>query len=37
MMIGQQGPCMGSFIALYGIDESIQLIDRAIAGEELGA
>ena len=38
ILLGQeQGPRMGSFIALYGIDESIQLIDRAIAGEELGA
>jgi len=28
---------MGSFIALYGQAESIALIRRAIAGEDLGA
>lgn len=28
-----QGPRLGSFIALYGIDETIVLIKRAIAGE----
>ncbi|MFH1805380.1 MAG: lysine--tRNA ligase [Pseudomonadota bacterium] len=38
ILLGQeQGPRMGSFIALYGIDESITLIDRALAGEDLGA
>jgi hypothetical protein len=26
---------MGSFIALYGIGETIALLDRAIAGEDL--
>ena len=28
---------MGSFIALYGREESIALIRRALAGEDLGA
>ena len=28
---------MGSFIALYGRDETVALIDRALAGEDLGA
>jgi len=28
---------MGSFIALYGIEETIALIGRAIAGEDLSA
>jgi hypothetical protein len=28
---------MGSFIALYGIRETIALLDRAIAGEDLAA
>ncbi|MXQ09108.1 lysine--tRNA ligase [Alphaproteobacteria bacterium GH1-50] len=28
-----QGPRFGGFIALYGIDETIALIDRALAGE----
>ncbi|AUG52101.1 lysine--tRNA ligase [Thalassospira marina] len=38
ILLGQeQGPRMGSFIALYGIDESVALIDRALAGEDLGA
>ncbi|MGB0683506.1 MAG: lysine--tRNA ligase [Magnetovibrionaceae bacterium] len=38
VLLGQsQGPRMGSFIALYGIDESITLLDRAIAGEDLSA
>ncbi len=33
-LLGQsQGPRMGSFIALYGIDETIALIDEALAGE----
>ncbi len=32
-LLGQsQGPRMGSFIALYGIQESIGLIDQALAG-----
>jgi lysyl-tRNA synthetase class 1 len=28
-----QGPRFGGFIALYGIDETVALIDRALAGE----
>ncbi|MFD3189759.1 lysine--tRNA ligase [Sedimentitalea sp. HM32M-2] len=28
-----QGPRFGGFIALYGIDETVELIDRALAGE----
>ncbi|MZR14179.1 lysine--tRNA ligase [Maritimibacter sp. DP07] len=28
-----QGPRFGSFIALYGVDETVALIDRALAGE----
>jgi len=36
ILLGQsEGPRMGSFIALYGIDESRTLIKRAIAGEDL--
>jgi lysyl-tRNA synthetase class 1 len=38
ILLGQeQGPRMGSFIALYGIAETIILIRRALAGEDLGA
>lgn len=34
VLLGQsQGPRMGGFIALYGIDETIALIDKALAGE----
>ena len=34
VLLGQsQGPRMGSFIQLYGIAETIALIDRALAGE----
>ena len=37
-LLGQsQGPRMGSFIALYGIEETIQLIARVLAGENLAA
>lgn len=37
-LLGQsQGPRMGSFIALYGLDESIQLIERVLAGDDLAA
>ncbi|MBL6946260.1 MAG: lysine--tRNA ligase [Rhodospirillales bacterium] len=37
-LLGQpQGPRMGSFIALYGREESITLIKRALAGEDLNA
>ena len=28
-----QGPRFGGFIALYGVDETIALIDRALNGE----
>jgi len=36
ILLGQdQGPRMGSFIALYGVSESIALLDRAIAGDDL--
>lgn len=38
ILLGQsQGPRMGSFFALYGLDESLELIDRAIKGEDLAA
>jgi len=34
--LGQdQGPRMGSFMALYGVEESLGLITRALAGEDL--
>ncbi len=37
-LLGQsQGPRMGSFFALYGVGESISLIRRALAGEDLNA
>ncbi len=36
ILLGQdQGPRMGSFIALYGIGETVALIRRALAGEDL--
>ena len=36
ILLGQsQGPRMGSFVALYGRDETITLIRRAIKGEDL--
>ena len=36
ILLGQDsGPRMGSFVALYGIDETLELLDRAIAGEDL--
>jgi lysyl-tRNA synthetase class 1 len=38
ILLGQsEGPRMGSFIALYGVPETITLIRRAIAGETLAA
>ncbi|MHA1600534.1 MAG: lysine--tRNA ligase [Alphaproteobacteria bacterium] len=38
ILLGQdQGPRMGSFISLYGLPESITLIRRALAGEDLAA
>jgi lysyl-tRNA synthetase, class I len=37
ILLGQEsGPRVGSFIALYGIHETIALLNRAIAGEDLG-
>ena len=33
----QQGPRLGSFIALYGVAETVVLVKRALAGEDLGA
>ena len=36
ILLGQsQGPRFGSFVALYGLAESIALIERAAAGEDL--
>jgi len=36
ILLGQDaGPRMGSFITLYGISETVALLDRAIAGEDL--
>ncbi len=36
ILLGQsEGPRMGSFIALYGIDETVALIDKVLAGEDL--
>jgi lysyl-tRNA synthetase class 1 len=36
ILLGQdQGPRMGSFIVLYGIPETVSLIQRAVAGEDL--
>jgi len=38
ILLGQeQGPRMGSFIALYGISETVVLIKRVLAGDDLGA
>ena len=37
ILLGQsQGPRMGSFFALYGMDESVALIRKAAAGEAVG-
>ncbi|MDX2222288.1 MAG: lysine--tRNA ligase [Rhodospirillaceae bacterium] len=36
ILLGQeQGPRMGSFIALYGVTETLALLEKAIAGESL--
>ncbi len=36
VLLGQsQGPRMGSFVALYGINETVELIGKALAGEDL--
>ncbi len=32
-----QGPRFGGFVALYGVDETVRLIDAALAGELAGA
>jgi len=38
VLLGQeQGPRMGSFIALYGLAETVTLIERALRGEDLAA
>ena len=38
ILLGQeQGPRMGSFIALYGKDNFLDLLNRALAGEDLSA
>jgi lysyl-tRNA synthetase class 1 len=38
VLFGQsQGPRMGSFIELYGIDETIMLVEKALRGEDLAA
>ena len=38
ILLGQsEGPRMGSFIALYGVAETVALIRRAIAGEDMSA
>ena len=38
ILLGQsRGPRMGSFIAVYGLNETISLIRRAAAGEDLNA
>jgi lysyl-tRNA synthetase class 1 len=38
ILLGQsQGPRMGSFFALYGRDESLELIERAVRGEDMAA
>ncbi len=37
ILLGQeQGPRMGSFFALYGVTESLALLDRALAGDDFG-
>lgn len=34
VLLGQsQGPRFGAFIALYGVGETVALIDRALAGD----
>ena len=38
VLLGQsQGPRFGGLAALYGVPETIRLIERALAGEDLGA
>lgn len=37
-LLGQsQGPRMGSFIALFGVQETLQLIEKVLRGEDLAA
>jgi lysyl-tRNA synthetase class 1 len=34
VLLGEnRGPRLGSFIAIYGLDETRKLIDKALAGE----
>jgi lysyl-tRNA synthetase class 1 len=34
VLLGQsQGPRFGSFVAIFGIDRTVELIERAVAGE----
>jgi lysyl-tRNA synthetase class 1 len=33
----QQGPRFGSFAALFGLDRTVQLVERALAGEDMAA
>ncbi len=36
VLLGQsQGPRFGSFVAIYGVAETIDLIERALRGEDL--
>jgi lysyl-tRNA synthetase class 1 len=38
VLLGQpQGPRFGSFAAIFGLDRTIDLIERALRGEDLGA
>ena len=38
MLLGQsQGPRFGSFVAIFGLQETIALIERALAGELIAA
>jgi lysyl-tRNA synthetase class 1 len=38
VLLGQsQGPRFGSFVAIFGLRETLDLIDRALAGEDLSA
>jgi lysyl-tRNA synthetase class 1 len=38
VLLGQsQGPRFGSFVAIYGVDETRRLIARALGGEDLAA
>ena len=38
VLLGQSsGPRMGSFVALYGVEETVALLDRVLSGEDLAA